>query len=478
MTLSTARWLPGEDAEPDAILRAAEDIGRAIGDHRTTGALVGEPAWIALPARPDAPPSPDERRASIARVLTWAEAAGARWHGIEVHVDAAGNASMRASRDIATGEQILLLPRRLMIIDSQIGALGIEHARPRDTLAVWLSLEARAPSSRWRAYLDALPAHLAELPMFHGDLGALAGTAAHAVATEEARDVRETYAGLAAELRARVSLADFAWGRAIVQSRGFHAPGTIEHRLALLPVVEFFNHRLGDTTWTFEPDDGLFVITTERAFAAGDDVHFPYGARSTSQLLVHFGFTHPNNTADEASLVFDRAVDPVTDVAAHLLWNAPLAAPTRVDVGCSLDHRFLRALSLARLRASGPVERARVLEVGLAAYGDMPWRGGEHERAAFAEIAAAAHRGLAQLAPAVPRSVTTPWEETCAIVRAAERAVLEQIIAFTSAAAGYLSARDPARLRAAAAEISAEALGSRRLLRQYLHALADAITLE
>jgi histone-lysine N-methyltransferase SETD3 len=483
--LETSAWLPAEDAEPEELLRAADVIGHAIGDRRASAPPIALCTWATLPARPDVPPPPEERKAAIRRVLAWAEAGGARWNGIAVHVDADGNASVRASRMISAGEPILALPRRLMIVDNDLAgsttgdlALGLPEPRPRDALAAWLPLEAREPTSRWRAYLDALPVQLAELPMFHDedDLAALAGTTAHAIAAEDNRDVLDTYGQLSSELRARLSLADFAWGCAIVKSRGFHAPGTLEHRIALLPVVEFFNHQLGDTTWSYDPLDGSFVVSTERGFEIGDEVHFTYGDRSNTQLLVQFGFAVPSNRTSEAGLLFGRASDPVNEVAAHLLWKLPLDAPARLRVGCVLDHRFLRALSLARLQASGPVERACALESGLAAHGDMPWLGGALEEAAFAIMAAAARRALAELDAHRPRAAHRAWDRTCSIVRDAERAVLEQIIELSSTVAEYLHWHDPARVRAAADAVPADAIGARRLLRQYLHALADELT--
>ncbi len=479
VALETAPWLPAEDAEPEELLRAAEQIGHAIGDRRAVP--IAERAWTGLPARPSVAASPDERRSAIARVLAWANAAGASWDGIEFHVDADGNASVRASRTISPGAPILTLPRRLMIVDHDLGAsttgapaLGLAEPRPRDTLAAWLALEAREPGSRWRAYLDALPAQLAELPMFHDadDLAALAGTAAYALAAEGNRDVLDTYGRLSWELRARLSLADFAWGCALVKSRGFHAPGFVEHRLALLPVVEFFNHRVGDTTWSYDPLAELFVVTTERGFSIGDEVHFTYGDHSNTLLLVHFGFAAPSTPTREAGLLFACASDPVNAVAAHLLWNLPLDAPARLRVGTNLDHRFLRALSLARLQASGPAERARALDGGLAAYGDMPWLDGTLEEAAFAVLAAAARRALGELDAHTPRAADHAWGRTCAIVRDAERAVLDEILELTSAVREYLHVQDPARLRAAADSIPADAIGAQCLLRQYLRALA------
>ncbi len=481
VALDTSAWLPAEDAEPEALLRAAELIGPAVGDRRAGAPPIAELPWTVLPMRPDLPPSPDERRAALGRVLAWAEAGGASWDGIEFVVDADGNASARARRMLSPGEPILTLPRRLMIIDNDLarsttGKLGLDDSRPRDALAAWLPLEVREPASRWRAYLDALPVQLPELPMFHAadDLAALAGTAAYANAAEDNRDVLDTYTRLSAELRARLSLADFTWGCAIVKSRGFHAPGTIEHRIALFPIVDFFNHRVGDTTWTFDLADENFVISTERAFAIGDEVHLTYGDRSNTRLFIHYGFTVPSNPAVEADLLFEHAADPVNDLAAHLLWNLSLEAPPRMRVACCLDHRFLSVLSLARLQAAGKEDRARGIEGGLAAYGDMPWLGGVLEDRAFDVIVGAARRSLARLGAHPPSR--TAWDQTCASLRDAEREVLEQIIELTTAVRPYLHWQDPAQLRAASAAIPAEETGARGLLRQYLHGLAGALT--
>lgn len=481
--LEPSAALPPDGAEPGELLRAAEWIGRAIADRGGRAPAVVEPTWTALPARPDAPPPPRERAAAIERQLTWAQAAGAAWNGIEFCVDPSGNASVRARRKLSVGEPILTVPRGLMIVDNELAgsatgelALGLPDPGPEDALAAWLPLEAREPASRWRAYLDALPVQLAELPMFHGedDLAALAGTAARAIAAENSRDVRASYDQLSPDLRARLSLADFAWGRALVMSRGFHAPGTLDHHVALIPLVEMFNHGLGDTTWSYDPVDG-YVVSTERELAAGDEVHFTYGVRSNTHLIVYFGFALEASTASEAGLLFDRAADPVHDVAAHLLWKLPLAAPARIRVGCRLDHRFQRALSLARLQASGPVERARAVEAGLTPYGDLPWLGGALEEAALDVLGGAARRALGELSAHSPRLAQRPWDRICSLVREAERTVLEQILEFTAIAREYLHEQDPARLRAAAAAVPDDAVGARCLVRQYLDAIADAL---
>lgn len=418
--------------------------------------------WVPLPMRPDVPVSPDERRAAVERLLAWARAKGARWDGIAFVVDESGSARGVATRSLAVGESILTLPRALMIIDDELedsttGPLSLgDEPHPRDALATWLPLEAREPMSPWRAYLEALPVQLGGLPMFHDadDLAELDGTAAHALATDTRRDIVSTYDRLPPELRTRLSLADFAWGRAIVMSRAFHAPGTFEHRVALLPLVDIFNHRRDDTGWSYSPYDGNLVVRTERAIEAGDEVCFSYGNRSNSHLLVHFGFTLADNTANEASLVFDL----------------PSSPPLRVRVGGIVDERFARALSMVRLLTCDPVERDRIV-AGLTEPTSIPFLAGANEEAALDLLASVARRARAELDAYPRRASQRAWDQTCALVREGERSILDQIIELATAARAYARCT-PAQWRATVAALPTDASGAVRMLRRYLDTLA------
>ena len=376
-----------------SLLREAAEYGRLP---RAPSADV---PWVALPERPCVRHTPAERRTAIARLLSWATDGGARWHGIAFEVDARGDASVRTTRAIAVGDEVLRLPRRLML------EVPPGERDPRDVLAAWLAREVRDPRSRWAPFLDALPRQLPELPMFHAPPE---GTFAYALAAEDNRAVRAAHGD--------VELADFAWGCAIVTSRGYHAPGTFEHRIALLPLVELFDHGLGDTTWTYDPATGELAITAERAFAAGEPIHFPYGERGNTWLYVHHGFVLPDNPHDDASLLFEPFTDPLAR-----LW----ASSARVPIACVLDDRVLAALSIARLLAASPDDRARAVELGLAPDGYLPFLGFAHERAALAILHAAARRSLAAL-DAAPLGA----DRTTAIVRASERAVLVRFLAW------------------------------------------------
>ncbi len=396
-------------------------------------------------------------------MLAWARAQGASWDGIEFVVDDQGSARGVATRRLAAGDTILTLPRRAMIIDNELvdtctGTLDHGVApRPRDALAAWLALEAREPASPWRIYLDTLPVHV-DVPMFRdaSELAALTGTSAHALTFEMTRDVRDTYARLPDELRARISLADFAWGRAIVMSRAFHAPGSFENRIALLPLVDIFNHRTDDTGWSYSPFDEALVVRTERMIEAGEEVHFSYGNRSNSHLLVHYGFVLPENPGNEAHLVFEQ----------------PPSSPISVRVRTILDDRFVQALSLARLHACEPAKRDRILdELSEPSY--IPFIDAASEAGAFDVLADLARQARDALDAPPPRAANRAWDETCVLVRRGEREIVEQILELCAAARAY-AACSGSELDAAVEAIPVEATGVACMLRRYLQDLAEA----
>jgi hypothetical protein len=331
--------------------------------------------WEPLPVRAVGGRTADERRASVANVLAWAAAGGARLQGVAARVEAAGNVAMYATRELAPGELILALPRRLMIIDSDVApGESSSHA----ALAAWLA--AHDPASPWRVYLDDLPAQVPGLPLFHDatDFAALSGTTAQTYAVADRIDL------LAAHARTQLPLADFAWGWAVVRSRAFHAPGSFGPHLALMPILDLFDHGHGDTTWTYDPSAALFSLTAERAIGEGEPVTNTYGDMGNGRLLAHYGFTLPEDPFAEAVLVFER---------------------TAVAVACRLDHRFEQALSVAQELA-----------------------GSESEEEVLAVLADAARRGISMLA-SPPTAGDREWDLNAARVRSGERAVLEQYAA-------------------------------------------------
>lgn len=349
--------------------------------------MSADPTWRALPVRATEQPSAAARAAAIARLEAWAIEHDARFDALELGVDAAGDSTVRARRPLVAGEAIVTIPRALILSDADLAATatgepdpyGGAQRNPRDTMAAWLALEVGRADSPWRPFLEVLPVAFPDVPVFRGgdDLAPLAGTAARLWAAETREDIVATHAAFTASLRARVSLAAYAWGRAVVRSRGFNAPFTLDPRLAFIPIIDLMDHRRDETAWEYVPRRGEYVLRTLRDFAVGERVHFTYGSYGNAHLLVEYGFALPDNPYDEAVL---------------FLGGEPVLV--RAGANDQLSH----ALSLA-----------------------TP-----------AELAAEARRRLTEIDAAAAGPTAGAWDTTCALVRRGERRALEALLAMVA----------------------------------------------
>ncbi len=168
---------------------------------------------------------------AVNALVAWAASQGAGFEAVEVRTAANGNRGVVARRDIAAGEQVMLVPRELVITDLDVAAtplgadlraLAPRIRSPHSALAAWLALERRAPGTRWRPYLEALPT-ASWMPSLRSDaeLASLAGTRAFDLIAEARLSValdHEVLADALVELT-DVSLAEFGWARDRQQPR-------------------------------------------------------------------------------------------------------------------------------------------------------------------------------------------------------------------------------------------------------------------
>jgi hypothetical protein len=342
----------------------------------------GEPSWNALPVRPGvATPSPAERAAAVARHVAWARDRGAQFEGLDIGVDAAGNSAVRARRPLRAEEAIITIPRALILTDADFDA-SATIGEPHDTLAVWLALEIERADSPWRPLLETFPTQLPGLPMFRGldDLTVLAGTAALMWMAETHGEIVAWHQQLPDAVRARVSLAAYAWACAIVSSRGFHTPHMKGPHLAFIPIVDLMDHRWDESAWQFDHVKNQYVVHALRDFAVGEPVHFTYGPFGNAHLLVEYGFALPDNRFDETVLEIGDELFLVT-AQDDTRWN---------DVRARLDDA---GIVVAARHALDRLDESDVV------------------------------------AAAAATAVSSDWRTTCELVRRGERRVLEHIVA-------------------------------------------------
>jgi histone-lysine N-methyltransferase SETD3 len=344
--------------------------------------------------------------------------------------------------------------------------------------ATWLALERARPTSPWRLYLDALPA-APDTPAFRSDadLALLADTAAIASVSGARGTLDADHARLVQLFGSKAPPREaMAWARAITASRMFKV--TIEghdHR-AMVPVADFFDHAVGDSTWRYDDTAGGLVVTAARDLEAGEEIHLSYGGFPNAHFLTHYGFAVEENPDDVALLLFPPAPDALRDVLAATLWDQPLAAPIELEVNTRIEGGMRRALSLARLRTASYREIILSNDHGRFADRIFMWLHGDHDRAALEMIGEAARASIARMGevPALGDDATF-WQRTCATVKRSERAVLEAAIALRERAEPYIDDPRPWDWRRAATSMDILSRGADCLLRSYILMIADEL---
>lgn len=458
--------------------------------------------WRPLPHRDVVAPPAD---VAVRELLAWASKQGIDAGAIDVRIAADGNRSVVARRALAEGDVLVAVPRSALITDldvadAPIGTALARAAPPLDSLhtpfGLWLAIERRDPSSRWRPYLDALPARVG-LPWFDADPErALRGTHCELVVDALRGSVQADHAAIVARMPrvADLTVAELAWGRAITSSRLFRVNIGGHDRTALAPVADLFDHGPADATWSYDQGGERFVIRATRALAAGAPVHLSYGKKGLSRFVTGYGFAPADVVAavgepvddpaheDVAALTFAGYRDDVrAALALHLIWGHDLDRPLTMTVGESWDERARRVLSVARLLVADGRELTQAVERGRFQRGELAWLGPRNERAALERIAdeaGAARTRLAATDDADRRLLAEPeargWARTAAAIRVSERAVLERWSELAVLASGLHGERSPWSWRRTADQRESDGL-RHPLANGYLRALADEL---
>ncbi len=480
----TLAWDESRDA---AAVSLADRVAPMLGEPRPDAATLYAdpplaPPWPRWPATAGAGTA-----ASVRAVTDWAATRGADLSAVEIRTAPNGNRTVHARRQLWRQAPVMFIPRALMIVDEDLerSELGRDVFAERNVfdsrhtaLAAWLAVERTRAGSPWRTYFDTLPAD-PDLPAFRSeaDLARLADSAALASVAIVRRMLDADHTRLVGLLGDRApERAGLAWARAICSSRLFKLTIDGHDRRGLVPVADFFDHGGGDTTWRYDDAAGGLVITAARNLDEGEELRLDYGSFSNAHFLTHYGFAAADNADDVALIVFPRAPDAFRDVLAACLWDLPLGAPVELEVGTRVEGGLRRALSLARLHTASYREIILSNDHGRFAERNFLWLHADHDRAALALVADAARAGLARLGEPGPLpDDATPWQRTCATVRAGERATLDAIAQLPERASPYLDDPAPWTWRRAATSMDILSRGADCVVRSYILNIADEL---
>ncbi|KAK6341881.1 hypothetical protein TWF730_001367 [Orbilia blumenaviensis] len=145
---------------------------------------------------------------------------------------------------------------------------------------------------------------------------------------------------------------EYEWAWAVVNTRTiYYRPKKwykipAEDCMTLCPFIDYYNHEAsGDESCTVSfSTDGLRV-TTQKSYAAGEEIFVTYGQYNNDHLLVEYGFTLPTNPSDNINI--DHWVLPKLSPRHQELWKQlPYQGECFLDES-EVCYRTMMALRLA-----------------------------------------------------------------------------------------------------------------------------------
>lgn len=389
-------------------------------------------------------------------LIDWLTREGAELSSLTLACDPDRDRHVRAARDVAAGEIVLRVPRRLLItrevartsdIGAEIAASGGPLRSQHNVMAAFLLQEERRPGSRFAPYLASLPAAFPTSPLFFSaaDLALLRGSFT-------ARLIEERKATLARDHRAvckrAPSLAPLSQGtflraRLAVVTRVFGITVGGEATSALVPMADMMNHREPpDVGWTYDDDTESFVMVAFRPMAAGQPVHDSYGRKCNSRFFVHYGFVLEDNPDNEAEIQVSVPRDDPRYAEKAILLRDQDGPVQTLQIAARIDHaRARRALAFLRVACAGERDLERLAAAPLPDLARVPPLSAQNEAAALARLAAACREALDRfdtsaegddallLDPALSRNA-----RAAIVMRRGEKRVLARWIDLASAA--------------------------------------------
>ena len=290
-----------------------------------------------------------------------------------------GGRGLVTTAPIPRGTALLRVPESLLLTRQRCLDDTPEPLRPAlEALPEWTCLaaflaqqRAAGDASPWAPYVACLPPAPGGLLSWPQGAAAalLRGTSLAPQAAARLAAVDAAAAALPPQLQG-VGAADVRWAYAQLFSRLVRLPG-LDDTLALVPWADFVNHSCAAETphldWS-AAERSVVLRSAGRAYAAGDEVTASYGAKSSGQLLLSYGFApaaQPGeaelNAANEDATLTLRLRDVADDPAAPLrrqAWQTVVSSRLRGDAAEGPPGAADVDVASSALRAGGGFEPA------------------------------------------------------------------------------------------------------------------------
>lgn len=267
-------------------------------------------------------------------LITWLKDGGARFPNLIMKYYTVDYRGVHARRRLQKDELILAVPLDMIITtevakESEIGQKirrsGCQLFSDHSWLAAFLLQEKYKPDSKWRAYLDILPVHYRNMPLFFekDELEALKGSFTVKMIEDRNFSLKMEYDNICSHVPEfkKFHHLDFSWARVAVITRvfGFEVKG--EKTEGLVAMADMLNHkRPNETSWTFDDNLNAFTITTTKRLLKSAQIYDSYGRKCNSRFFVNYGFALDFNEDNQVAIfVAMNKEDPLFAIKSKII---------------------------------------------------------------------------------------------------------------------------------------------------------------
>jgi len=262
-------------------------------------------------------PIPDQDKYDV--LLKWLSDGGAKFPHLELKYYTVDYRGVHARRRLPPNKIILSVPLPLILtsdvakaseIGQRIRSSGCQIRSSHSWLAAFLLQEKyKAQNSRFFPYIDTLPQHYRNMPIFFepDELAELKGSFTIKMIEDRKVSLKMEYDNIVRFVPefAQFHYLEFFWARLAVITRIFGFEVGSHKTDGLVAMADMLNHkRPNETSWHFDNGLNAFTITTTKRLLKGGQVFDSYGRKCNSRYFVNYGFSLDSNEDNQVAMFF------------------------------------------------------------------------------------------------------------------------------------------------------------------------------
>ncbi|KAM3139672.1 hypothetical protein pb186bvf_008130 [Paramecium bursaria] len=266
----------------------------------------------------------DEHKNKLLKFINWVFQHGAEANHISIDHSNKINRIVKASQQIQEEERILLIPRKLMWISTEVkkNLLYSELLLNQDQLiypthtflALQILYEKQNPISQWKDFLDILPEKYDTFPIYYDQsvLDYLEGSYLLNDIENQKKDLLKDYQTVLkyAPQFEIISYEQFVQANIMTCSRVFSLNIDGVEVEAFVPLADFFNYDKNyQTHWGFSEQDQGYFLDSEQIIEEDEEIFSNYGDKDNHIFLLNYGFVNKDSSQQSCYFRFTLQED-------------------------------------------------------------------------------------------------------------------------------------------------------------------------